>query len=1184
MSGRALPLFALCVLLQLSVASTTYAQTTALFIDSQPGDPVGGGQSRTWTASDAVFSVLWFAENSIQLAVTNRPGATPVAIGLRFFSPTGASFAPGIYEYGFLEISYKTACNRTVGRFQIHEISFSPTFRFAADFEQHCEDIGPALFGAIRINSTRSSLVPFDGAYPVYAVRIESAPNGYVTGPGIDCGAGRLDCSEPFAPYSQIALRATPSPGYVFLGWGGIDCVGADEVIVQVRRLMLCTPVFNRAPGTPGGESPDYSDSAFYLDGDLGAVEGGVPPRTRVRRVYVSPAARVWYSGGNPLNGISFTISSQTSSKTGLTRTGWSIGFYAPPGKSLTPGIYQPTEVYPGYRADAPLLGLAADGVTCSWGGHFEVYEFEYDGSSLVRFAADFELPCGADGRPISGSIRYHSTRSSLLPFDGEYPAYELEIVPTLGGYVLGDGIDCGDGGRSDCRERYSSPSVVGLRAVPSPGYDFIGWTESCSDANLDTAVFVEQARRCGAVFNPSAAASAPPDARLGVATLFIDAPGSTIPPARRLWIHPDTTVTSVSHRSALTGEVFISLEFRSRSLGLERVFFHLPAGRPPVGVYDEAHGGERGFPVFSVSRCHGKVDGRFTVYEIRFDSADSVTSFAADFEARCTGDDDSPEYVVGAVRFNSSRADIRPFGGAYPVYQLTIDRPPNGRVTGPGIDCGPGNHASCTATYANPTVAELHATPAGGYRFVGWGGSCADGETTTVNVNWIRRCYAVFNATIPGVGVEDPRVARASLLVDGEPGAPMVGGHRRILLDLDVRLYSTRNHVHLSLNPYVGPWFLTFQAPEGQELRAEEYRNTVYSRLTSPNSPALSVVSAGSCPSGPPTGSFVVHEIVFESPMSGTVVSFAADFEYRCGPGTPALRGAVRYNSTRSTLTPFAPVVTPSLAASSDIDGDGWPDLVWRHRTTGRNALWFMNGTKLRSTVSLTPQAAATVSDTNWEIRAVADFNGDAQPDLIWQHKTNGRLAVWFMSGASLVSVSGFATLSGMSVETELDWKIVGAGDLNRDSQTDLFWRHQTSGALRVWHMNGVEQWDSVELSNVVTDVRWEIAGLSDMNGDGWLDLVWRHYGHGGLAAWFLNDTTLVQATRLTPSTSTDLNWHVVGVADVNRDGQTDLLWQHYADGRLGVWYMNGVELVSAALLERDVSSNVDWRIVGVK
>jgi hypothetical protein len=331
--------------------------------------------------------------------------------------------------------------------------------------------------------------------------------------------------------------------------------------------------------------------------------------------------------------------------------------------------------------------------------------------------------------------------------------------------------------------------------------------------------------------------------------------------------------------------------------------------------------------------------------------------------------------------------------------------------------------------------------------------------------------------------------------------------------------------------------------------------------------------------------GRFVIHEVSFDTVGGNlTLNSLAADFEQRCTEGAPPLLGSLRYNSSYTTLTPFKTFVMPPASVTRDFDSDGWPDILWRHRTTGRNALWLMDGVNVKSATSLTPDVAATVSDTDWEIRAIADFNGDMRPDLVWQHKTNGRLAVWFMAGSSLIAGSSFATLSGTSVETDLDWKIVGAGDMNRDSQTDLFWRHQTSGALRVWHMSGVEQWDSVDLSLAVTDLAWEINGIADMNGDGWLDLIWRHYTNGGVAAWFLTDTRLVQASRTTPSTSADLNWHIVGAMDMNRDGRTDLLWQHYADGRLGVWYMNGVELLGAALLPSNVASNVDWRIAGVK
>jgi hypothetical protein len=542
---------------------------------------------------------------------------------------------------------------------------------------------------------------------------------------------------------------------------------------------------------------------------------------------------------------------------------------------------------------------------------------------------------------------------------------------------------------------------------------------------------------------------------------------------------------------------------------------------------------------------------------------------------------------MVGAIRFNSSRASLEPFDGDSPRHHLKIDRPvAGGRIVAQGIDCGAGPHTDCTESFADLTEHTMQAIPAPGYEFVAWTGACKGAATMTFRVDWTRTCSAVFNPVVPGFGVDDPRASNA-FLVEGAPGNPFTTG-RHLYTDTAryrvIGVHPTWAIVSVSL-PNGGYWEIRLRVPHDQVLRPGAYDARLFRSIPSAE-PQFSVwVQSFQC-YPELVGRFVIHEVSFVTVDGNlTLNSLAVDFEQRCTASAPPLAGSLRYHSPYRTLTPFKTVVTPPAPPPDrDFDGDGSPDLVWRHRTSGRNALWLLSGTDVKSTMALTPAAAATVSDTDWEIRAVADFNGDTQPDLVWQHKTNGRIAVWFMSAGALLSGSGFATLSGVSVETDLDWKIVGAGDLNRDSQTDLVWRHQTSGALRVWHMSGVEQWDSADLSNSVTDVQWEINAIGDMNGDGWLDVVWRHYGHGGLATWFMRDTTLVQAQRLTPASSPDVNWHIVGLADVNRDGQLDLLWQHYADGRLGVWYMNGVEILTAALLERSVSANVDWRIVGVK
>jgi VCBS repeat protein len=138
------------------------------------------------------------------------------------------------------------------------------------------------------------------------------------------------------------------------------------------------------------------------------------------------------------------------------------------------------------------------------------------------------------------------------------------------------------------------------------------------------------------------------------------------------------------------------------------------------------------------------------------------------------------------------------------------------------------------------------------------------------------------------------------------------------------------------------------------------------------------------------------------------------------------------------------------------------------------------------------------------------------------------------------------------------------------------------SSGAIRIWHMTGNVQWDSVTVSTV-PDLDWEIAGLADMNGDGMLDFIWRHASIGKIAAWFMQDAVFQIAVLMSPSALTDTNWRIVGVADMNMDEQPDLVWQN-VDGGLGVWFMNGLSRIYGIRPIPPGVSDPNWHIVGVK
>lgn len=254
-SVRRLVLAALCGLIAfLALPREAAAQTTALFFDSQAGDYIGAGQPATYTPVDGTFSASTTVHGA-SFQVIGPGSAFWWHLDFKAAGPAPAPM-PGVYEearrasftnFNGLDVGGSgRGCNEIVGRFVVLEAQYDGAggvIRFAADFEQHCEDQGPALFGAIRYNSTISSLVPFGGAYPNDTLTLVPPPHGMITGGGFACGSGGAACSKTFAAEATVSLDATPDPGYVFAGWSGA-CSGGPHATVHVDMARSCSTDF----------------------------------------------------------------------------------------------------------------------------------------------------------------------------------------------------------------------------------------------------------------------------------------------------------------------------------------------------------------------------------------------------------------------------------------------------------------------------------------------------------------------------------------------------------------------------------------------------------------------------------------------------------------------------------------------------------------------------------------------------------------------------------------------------------------------------------------------------------------------------------------------------------------------------------------------------------------------------
>jgi hypothetical protein len=129
------------------------------------------------------------------------------------------------------------------------------------------------------------------------------------------------------------------------------------------------------------------------------------------------------------------------------------------------------------------------------------------------------------------------------------------------------------------------------------------------------------------------------------------------------------------------------------------------------------------------------------------------------------------------------------------------------------------------------------------------------------------------------------------------------------------------------------------------------------------------------------------------------------------------------------------------------DLTADGKADLVFRS-TTGEVRAWIMNGATIVTDSVLLDSAARKA--TTWYIAGVADVNGDRKADILWQHRTKGRVDVWLMDGARVTSMGNTerAVVAG--------WRVVGTPDLNGDGKRDLLLRKTATNQINGYLMDG--------------------------------------------------------------------------------------------------------------------------------
>ncbi len=215
-------------------------------------------------------------------------------------------------------------------------------------------------------------------------------------------------------------------------------------------------------------------------------------------------------------------------------------------------------------------------------------------------------------------------------------------------------------------------------------------------------------------------------------------------------------------------------------------------------------------------------------------------------------------------------------------------------------------------------------------------------------------------------------------------------------------------------------------------------------------------------------------------------------------------------------------------------------------------------------------------------------DSNGDGTSDILWRN-SNGTLAGWSIKSGAISSGS-FLTAGGAMVAPDASWSVAGISDFNGDGRADVLWRN-TDGTVADWTMNGTVISASATVTSGGTAIRpdasWSVAGLGDFDGDTRSDILWRN-SSGELVAWMMNGATISTSGDITSggvAVRPDASWSVAGIGDFDGDGRKDILWRN-ASGEVTAWMMNGTAIVRSGDITSGgaaVAPAASWSVAGI-
>lgn len=167
--------------------------------------------------------------------------------------------------------------------------------------------------------------------------------------------------------------------------------------------------------------------------------------------------------------------------------------------------------------------------------------------------------------------------------------------------------------------------------------------------------------------------------------------------------------------------------------------------------------------------------------------------------------------------------------------------------------------------------------------------------------------------------------------------------------------------------------------------------------------------------------------------------------------------------------------------------------------------------------------------------------------------------------------------------------WVLVGVADFRfrHSGDVGLVYAESSTGAVAVTLASGPDGTNLLSFRPLATPgTGWVARAVADLNGDGDVDVVFVNEATGQVDVYFYGGaqgTSLLSRETIGPLSA--IGWHVVGAADLNGDGHPDLILQNSSTHQVLVHYLGGPKGTTVTATEELSGSGfANWTAAGMQ